>query len=96
MKKGYVYILSNNSLVLYIGVTSNLIIRIHQHKNNYVDGFTKKYKVHRLVYYEEFDHIEDAIVREKQLKRWRRQWKLNLIQQVNPSFKDISEDFNGS
>ncbi len=78
---------------LYIGVTSNLQKRVWEHKNKVVDGFTKKYNINRLVYYELTDSIEAAINREKQLKRWHREWKINLIKEMNPEFRDLSLDF---
>ncbi len=74
---------------LYIGVTSNLIQRIYQHKNSQVKGFTQKYGVHLLVYFEFHDDMYAAITREKQLKKWNRQWKINLIQQSNPQWNDL-------
>jgi len=89
---GYVYILGNNKLTLYIGVTSNLVKRIFEHKSKQADGFTKKYNIHKLLYYEEIDDISLAIEREKQLKRWHRQWKLNLIKRLNPTFRDLYKD----
>ena len=73
---------------LYIGVTSNLQKRVWEHKNKVVEGFTKKYNVDKLVYYELTDSIESAINREKQLKRWHREWKINLIKEKNPEFRD--------
>ena len=86
-----VYIMTNYSETsLYIGVTSNLQKRVWEHKNKVVEGFTKKYNVDKLVYYELTDSIESAINREKQLKRWHRQWKINLIKEMNPEFKDLS------
>ena len=89
----YVYILSNwNNHVLYIGVTNNLMRRLYEHKNDFVEGFTKKYRVHKLVYYEEYSDVKDAIQREKQLKKWNRIKKENLIQQLNPTWKDLSEE----
>ncbi|KKQ95185.1 MAG: Endonuclease [candidate division CPR2 bacterium GW2011_GWC1_39_9] len=88
--RSYVYILSNKKEgVLYIGVTSNLIKRIYEHKQGFVDGFSKKYNTKDLVYYETFDDIENAILREKKLKNWHRQWKLNLINDFNPSWIDL-------
>ena len=93
---GYVYILGNDQLTLYIGVTSNLVHRIFQHKNKQVDGFTKKYHIDKLLYYEQFEDITHAIEREKQLKRWHRQGKLNLIQSKNPSYTDLYRDICGS
>ena len=78
---------------LYIGVTSNLQKRIWEHKNKIIKSFTKKYNVDKLVYYELTDSIESAINREKQLKHWHRQWKINLIKRMNPEFKDLSLDW---
>ena len=74
---------------LYIGVTSNLIQRIWQHKNNQVEGFTKKYSVHMLVYYEQHEIMESAITREKQMKKWKRDWKIKLIEKDNPQWEDL-------
>ena len=89
-----VYIMTNYSeTTLYIGVTINLQKRVWEHKNKVVEGFTKKYNVDKLVYYELTDSIESAINREKQLKRWHRQWKINLIKEMNPDFKDLSLDW---
>ena len=85
-----VYILTNfNETTFYIGVTSDLKKRIYEHKNKVVAGFTSKYHVDRLVYYELTDSIVTAINREKQLKRWHRQWKINLIKEHNPEFIDL-------
>ena len=89
----YVYILSNTThSTFYIGVTSNLQKRIWEHKNKVIEGFTKKYNVNKLVYYEITNSIETAILREKQLKNWHRKWKLNLIKDFNPEMKDLSEN----
>ena len=77
---------------LYIGVTSNLQRRVWEHKNKVVKGFTEKYNINKLVYYEITDSIESAIIREKQLKNWHRDWKINLIKEINPEFKDLSLD----
>ncbi|WP_414822035.1 GIY-YIG nuclease family protein [Vibrio alginolyticus] len=84
---------SNNNAVLYIGVTSQLPQRIWQHKNGVVEGFTKKYNVHKLVYFELFDDIATAINREKQLKQWKREWKLALVRETNPNFLDLSTEY---
>ena len=90
MKQYYVYILaSKRNGTLYIGVTNNLPKRVDQHKNDLVDGFTKKYKVHSLVYYEIYGNTDDAILREKRLKKWKREWKLKLIEEFNPDWKDL-------
>ncbi|WP_081096556.1 GIY-YIG nuclease family protein [Vibrio sp. CUB2] len=89
-----VYILtSKNNSVLYIGVTSQLPHRIWQHKNGVVEGFTKKYHVHKLVYFEQFEDMATAINREKQLKQWKREWKLDLVRKTNPDFLDLSNEF---
>ena len=93
MKTYYVYILtSKRNGTLYIGVTNDLKKRIFEHKNSLVNGFTKKYSVHSLVYYEQCNDIESAITREKRLKRWNRKWKLELIERNNPQWKDLYED----
>lgn len=90
MKSGYVYILTNQpNGTLYIGVTSDLRKRIWQHKNKHADGFTAKYHLDKLVYYEIFEDIESAIYREKRLKEWQRKWKISLIQKMNPLWKDL-------
>jgi putative endonuclease len=90
MKQYYVYILaSKKNGTLYIGVTNNIIRRVYEHKNDEVEGFTKKYEVHKLVYYEQTENIESALNREKQLKKWNREWKINLIQKENPNWKDL-------
>ena len=90
MAYSYLYILaSKKNGTLYIGVTGNLIKRIHQHKNGLVGGFTKKYKVNRLVYFEQFVDIREAIRREKQMKEWRRDWKIKLIEDNNPKWIDL-------
>ena len=95
MNKTYaVYIMTNYSQTsFYIGITGNLQKRVWEHKNKVVDGFTKKYNVDRLVYYELTDSIDTALNREKQLKRWHREWKINLIKEMNPEFKDLSLDW---
>lgn len=92
-KQYFVYMMASYSRVLYIGVTGNLVKRIWQHKNNLVEGFTKKYKCHKLVYYEGTGNVESAIAREKQLKKWRRDKKEFLINQMNPCWKDLSLDW---
>lgn len=86
-----VYIMTNyQETTFYIGVTSNIQKRVWEHKNKVVEGFTNKYNVDKLVYFELTDSIEAAINREKQLKRWHREWKINLIKESNPDFKDLS------
>jgi putative endonuclease len=90
MKNPAVYILASKvNGTLYIGVTSNLPQRIWQHKNHLADGFTKKYDVTRLVYFEQHVTMESAIIREKQLKRWKRDWKIELIESKNPEWIDL-------
>ena len=89
----YVYILaSKRNGTLYTGVTSDLIKRVYEHKNNLVEGFTQKYNVHNLVYYEVTESIESAIRKEKQLKTWKREWKIRLIKKGNPEWKDLYQD----
>ena len=90
MNSYYVYIVaSRQNGTLYIGVTNNLVRRVYEHKNDLVEGFTKKYGVHRLVYYEQYQDITLAVQREKQMKKWNRQWKINRIQEQNPDWKDL-------
>jgi len=90
-KQYYVYIMTNKlDSVLYTGLTSNLEKRVNEHKLKLIEGFTKKYNVDKLVYYEDFDDINDAIEREKQIKSGSRQKKINLISNMNPSWKDLS------
>ncbi|MBT3231748.1 MAG: GIY-YIG nuclease family protein [Calditrichaeota bacterium] len=92
MKQAFVYIMANErNGTIYIGVTSDLLKRVLQHKQNLFKGFTKKYLIHQLVYYEVSDSINSAIVREKQLKKWKRLWKLKLIESVNPEWEDLYE-----
>ena len=89
----YVYIMaSKRNGTLYIGVTNDLIRRVYEHKNNLVEGFTNKYRVHKLVYWEQSENIESAIEREKQFKHWKRQWKLGLIEEHNASWEDLYEE----
>ena len=93
MNSYYVYILaSKKNGTLYIGVTGDLIKRIYEHKQGLVEGFTKKYTVHQLVYYEETSDIKSAIEREKRLKKWERKWKIELIEKHNPQWKDLYVD----
>jgi putative endonuclease len=89
----HVYILASSSGVLYIGVTNHLERRVTEHKQQPRSGFTKKYQVFRLVYFEPFGDVRNAINREKQLKRWRRDKKIALIRGMNPKFRDLSDDF---
>ncbi|MDM7947914.1 MAG: GIY-YIG nuclease family protein [Oceanibaculum nanhaiense] len=91
----FVYILASGERgTLYIGVTNDIARRVHEHKAGAADGFTKRHGVSRLVYYELFDTAVDAIQREKALKRWRRDWKLNLIDHTNPDWRDLYETLN--
>ena len=91
-KRGYVYLLaSQRNGTLYIGVTSDLVKRVWQHREDQIEGFTKRYGVHRLVYYEVYDDIRDALIREKRLKKWNRAWKLELIEKDNPAWIDLYE-----
>jgi len=92
-KQFYVYILASKlNGTLYIGITSDLLQRIWQHKNKMVEGFTQKYNVNKLVYYEVHPNAESAILREKQMKKWRRSWKIRLIKGKNPDWKDLYDD----
>jgi len=89
-KQFFVYILSSQrNGTLYIGVTSNLVKRIWEHKNNQAEGFIRKYNVKNLVYFEIHDNAESAITREKQIKKWKRAWKIRLIEEKNPDWKDL-------
>jgi len=89
-KQPAVYILaSKRNGTLYIGVTSDLVKRIWEHKNNMLEGFTKRYNVHRLVWYELHESMESAINREKRLKDWKRKWKMELIERNNPNWQDL-------
>jgi putative endonuclease len=89
-KQPAVYILaSKRNGTLYIGVTSNLVKRIWEHRNNLVEGFTERYGVHNLVWYELHESMESAIQREKRLKEWKRRWKMQMIEKVNPDWEDL-------
>lgn len=91
----YVYILTNHSnKTLYIGFTNDLKRRIIEHKNEFVEGFTKKYKMKKLIFYEEYKDKNDALGRERQLKNWPREWKINLIKEKNPDFSDLAEGWD--
>ena len=95
-KQGYVYILTNKPRgTLYIGVTSNLIKRIYQHKEKLVSGFTQKYELDQLVYFEVVESIESAIVREKQMKAWKRDWKIQLVEENNNEWVDLYDGLLG-
>jgi putative endonuclease len=90
---GYVYIVTNKpSGTLYIGVTSDLIKRTYEHKNKLADGFTKRYGLDQLVYYEVHERIEAALLREKQMKEWKRNWKLQQIMEMNPEWKELYDE----
>lgn len=89
MKKYFVYILASNKETLYIWITNDIIRRIYEHKNKLVEWFTCKYNIDKLVYLEETNNIESALKREKQLKRWKREWKIELINSINPTWKDL-------
>ena len=90
----YVYILTNNfNTIMYIGVTNDLRRRLYEHKTEHIEGFTKKYHIHKLVYFEEYSDIDDAIEREKQLKRWVRRKKDFLVETQNPNWDDLGEYF---
>ena len=96
MKNPAVYIITNHKNgTLYIGVTSDLIKRILQHKNKVVDGFSKQNNLICLVYYEMHDNMESAITREKQMKKWKREWKIRLITEMNPNWHDLYDCING-
>ena len=89
----YVYILSNDSRMLYVGVTGDIERRMSEHKLKLIDGYTKRYNLTRLVYYEDYDRVQDAIAREKQLKGWLRRRKIELIEEDNPLWEDLAEDW---
>ena len=90
MKQYYVYIMTNNSRTLYIGITGDITKKVYEHKNKLVKGYTNKYNIDRLVYYEVTNDVNAAIAREKQLKRWRREKKVKLIEEFNPEWRDLS------
>jgi putative endonuclease len=89
----FVYILSSRSRTLYIGVTNNLLVRLHQHRAGRADSFTARYKIHRLVHYERFQYIDSAIAREKHLKHFTRQEKIALIESTNPTWEDLAAEY---
>ena len=94
MHEYYVYILTNqNNKVMYIGMTNDLQRRLYEHKNELIDGFTKRYHVHKLVYFEQTSDVNEAIAREKQLKGWLRAKKNALVETINPEWKDLSLDW---
>lgn len=93
MKQPCVYLLASKpNGTLYVGVTSNLIQRVWQHKNDLVEGFTKRYSVHTLVWYEVHENMESAIAREKAIKEWKRVWKIALIEKMNPEWRDLYDE----
>jgi putative endonuclease len=92
-KRYYVYIMASKGRVLYVGVTGFLMARMLQHKVGEVDGFTKRYRVNRLVYYEPFQYVTRAIARETEIKKWRREKKVELIEAVNPTWEDLAGDW---
>jgi len=95
IRQYYIYILTNKKNgTLYIGVTNNLKRRVFEHKNKINDGFTKKYGLGKLVYFETYQYINDAIKREKNMKKWKRQWKIKLIETDNPYWEDLSKDWD--
>ena len=96
MKEYYVYIMESFSGVLYIGMTNNLIRRVYEHQNELIDGFSKKYKCKKLVYFESSVDVNSIIAREKQIKKWSRIKKLNLIKTKNPDMKDLSLEHDQS
>ena len=89
----YVYIMANLKGTLYIGLTNDIVRRVWEHKNNKIAGFTQRYECHKLIYYQSFQYIDEAISREKQLKKWNRKKKIWLIKQSNPHWKDLAEDW---
>ena len=96
MKQPYIYIITNrHNTTLYIGVTSNLVQRIYQHKNKLVRGFSAKYNLNKLVYFEQLEDMDNAIIREKRLKLWKRDWKNRLINEINPNWRDLYPDLLG-
>ena len=92
-KEYYVYMMTNKSRTLYTGVTNNLLRRVYEHKNKLIKGFTSKYNIQYLVYYEMTSSIDSAIAREKQIKGWLRTKKIALIESTNPKWKDLSEEW---
>ena len=93
MKQYYVYLMASKKKgTLYTGVTNDLQKRVWEHKNNKIEGFTKRYGVHNLVYYEKYNDVVSAITREKQIKAWKRQWKIDMIEKYNPDWNDLFDD----
>ncbi|MFH1688090.1 MAG: GIY-YIG nuclease family protein [bacterium] len=96
MSRGYVYIMARRrNGTLYVGVTSDLVKRVYEYKQGLTGGFTSKYQVHRLVFFECHDDMREAIAAEKKYKDWHRRWKIRLIESVNPTWRDLSEDIGG-
>jgi len=94
MKTYFVYILaSKRNGTLYVGMTNDLARRVFEHKSGLIEGFTKKYSIGKLVYFESTNDVNEAILREKRLKKWKRQWKIDLIEKSNPDWRDLSDDF---
>ena len=93
MKRYYVYIITNTSRTLYTGVTDNLERRVYEHKEKLIEGFTKRYNITKLVYYEETSDVQSAIKREKQIKGWLRRKKIVLIEGMNPKWEDLSDEW---
>ena len=93
MKTYYVYIMTNHSRTLYTGMTNDLLRRVYEHKNGLVPGFTKKYKIKQLLYFEDTNDVVVAIEREKQIKGWLRQKKIDLIESINPEWEDLAKDW---
>jgi putative endonuclease len=93
MKQSYVYIMTNKSKTLYVGATNNLQRRVYEHKNKMIQGFTSKYNITKVVYFEVFNDIESAIRREKQIKGWLRKKKIELIESMNPEWNDLGEEW---
>ena len=92
-RRYYVDLLTNwNNRVIYVGVTNDLMRRVYEHKNKLVEGFTKKYNIHKLVYFEETNDVNSALAREKEIKKWRREKKNNLVSAMNPHWNDLSEN----
>ena len=97
MKTYYVYMMTNkHHNVLYIGVTNNLIRRVYEHKEGLIEGFTKKYNCHELVWYQQTDDVTAAITQEKRMKKWKREYKENVIREMNPEWKDLYYDLVGA
>ena len=92
-KEYYIYIMTNKSHTLHTGVTNNLMRRVYEHKNKLIEGFTSKYNIHILVYYESTSNVHAALAREKQIKGWLRSKKIALIESMNPEWKDLAEEW---